>query len=101
MGKRLGEKKQKYTFDQRKQVVEKYLQGELVDNLVEEFQLSNRGMVYDWVKKVKANGYAALNDQRGLRNKGKKKEEPTLEEKYERVCLENQYLKKLLDLKRG
>lgn len=98
----MGKKKQKYSYDQRKQVVEKYLQGELVENLVEEFQLSNRAMVYDWVKKVRANGYAALNDRRGLHNKGKKnKEEPTLQEKYDRVCLENQYLKKLLDLKRG
>jgi transposase len=94
--------RKKYSYDVKKQVVEMYFEGHPIVDIVTKFEISNRRRVHEWVKKVKENGYDALNDTRGHKSKGKsKKEDQTLEEKYERLQLENLYLKKLLDLKRG
>lgn len=91
-----------YSYDLKKQVVEKYLEGHSASELVDEFEIKNRRTIYDWVNKAKIEGFKGLEDQRGLQSKGKsKKDEDTIEQKYERLKLENMYLKKLLDLKRG
>lgn len=92
----------KYPYEVKKQIVEMYFEGHSVPDLVEQFDVKNRRRIYEWVNKVRAGGYEALGDLRGSQSKGKsKKEKYTLEEKYERLKLENEYLKKLLDLKRG
>lgn len=97
-----NKKKQWYSYDLRKQVVEMYLEGHAASDLVERFNLSNSRNIYDWVKKAREGGFKALEDHRGLHNKEKAKiNELSIEEKYERLKLENEYLKKLLDLKRG
>lgn len=91
-----------YPYELKKEVVELYFEGHSVLDLVEKYEIKNRRRVYDWVKKVKEFGYVGLSDQRGINSKGKKKkEESSLEEQLEKVKLENEYLKKLLDLKRG
>lgn len=98
----MDKKKQTYSFDLKKQVVEMYLEGTSVIDLTDKFNLGNRRRVYEWVDKVRTGGYEALKDLRGINSKGKsKKEKESLEEENERLKLENEYLKKLLDLKRG
>jgi len=95
-------KKKRYAFELKKQVVKEYFEGYSVPDLVEKYGIGNRRRVYEWATKVREGGYAALEDKRGLKSKGKKKkDELSLEEKYERLKLENLYLKKLLALKRG
>lgn len=94
--------KQTYPYDLKKQVVEMYFEGHAVPDLVTEFNISNRRTLYDWINKAKEGGFRALGDNRGKKSKGKSKiDEQSLVEKYERLKLENEYLKKLLDLKRG
>lgn len=79
-----------------------YFEGYMVTELVKKFDIKNRRRVYEWVAKVRELGYDGLYDARGARSTGKKKKEhQTIEEKYKRLELENLYLKKLLDLKRG
>lgn len=73
-------------------------EGHAVPDLLEEYGLKKR-TVYDWISLVKEAGYDALYDRRGRKNK-KDKEEYYLSE-MERLRLENDYLKKLLELKRG
>lgn len=92
----------KYPVELKKQVVEMYLEGHSPTDLVKKFEIKNVRRVYEWAAKARKHGYGALDDKRGLNSTGrKKKEAQTLEEKYERLKLENEYLKKLLDLKRG
>jgi transposase-like protein len=86
----------KYSYDLKKQVVEKYFEGYSVPDLVQEFDIKNRRRVYEWIHKVKQGGYEALYD--GRRLKTKKNHQIT---EIERLKLENEYLKKLLELQRG
>ncbi|WP_453990198.1 helix-turn-helix domain-containing protein [Bacillus nitroreducens] len=90
-----------YSYDLKKQVVEMFLEGHSAAELAKKFEIKNQRRVYDWVEKVRAEGYSALNDARGTNSQGKSKKAKTLEEKYELLKLENEYLKKLLRLKRG
>ena len=95
-------KKQYYPFEMKKKVVELYFEGHSATDLAKRFDLTSRKRVTDWVSKVrKAGTMDALNDTRGLSNKGitRKKKESMLEEN-ERLKLEILYLKKLIDLKR-
>lgn len=91
-----------YPVELKKQVVEMYFEGYSISDLVKKFDIASNRTVNNWVAKVRKYGFEALNDTRGLHSTGKKKkEEKTIEEKYELLKLENEYLKKLLDLKRG
>lgn len=79
-----------------------YLEGYSGSEVAKKLDIRNARRVTEWVSKARDGGFQALADKRGLKSKGKsKKEELTLEEKYEQLKLENEYLKKLLDLKRG
>lgn len=79
-----------------------YLEGYSGSEVAKKLEVRNARRVTEWVSKARESGYGALEDKRGLKSKGKsKKEELAIEEKYERLKLENEYLKKLLDLKRG
>jgi transposase-like protein len=98
----MGTKHSKYPVDLKKQVVELYFEGHSPAKLAEKYNIKNRRVVNEWVLKVINDGYEGLNDKRGLKSKGKKKvERQTLEKEMELLKLENEYLKKLLDLKRG
>lgn len=91
-----------YPVELKKQVVEMYFEGYSTSYLVKKFNITSRRTVNNWITKARKHGFKGLNDARGLHSTGKKKkEEQTLEQKYERLKLENEYLKKLLDLKRG
>ncbi|WP_085993459.1 helix-turn-helix domain-containing protein [Oceanobacillus senegalensis] len=95
-------KKRQYSVELKKQAVEMYLEGYSGREVAKKLDIKNERRVTEWVSKAKEGGFQALDDKRGLMSKGKsKKEEWSLEEKYERLKLENEYLKKLLDLKRG
>lgn len=80
-----------------------YLEGYTGSEVAKKLDIANRRRVLEWVQQVKTDGgFKALDDKRGLKSNGKKaKNESTLEEKYVKLKLENKYLKKLLDLKRG
>lgn len=93
---------QRYSYDLKKQMVELYLEGDSASSLADKYGIGDYRRINHWVRMVREGGYKALEDRRGLYSKGKrKKNEMTIEEKYERLKLENEYLKKLLDLKRG
>ncbi|MEH7387256.1 helix-turn-helix domain-containing protein [Bacillus sp. JJ1521] len=95
-------KKRTYPYDLKKQLVELYLEGHSSTELAKKYDIHSYKRITDWVRKVREGGFKALEETRGRHSKGKsKKEEVTLEEKYEKLKLENEYLKKLLDLKRG
>ncbi|WP_449623208.1 transposase [Robertmurraya sp. Marseille-Q9965] len=94
--------KRKYPYDLKKQIVELYMEGHSSVELAKKYDISNYKRINEWVRKVREGGFKALEDTRGRKSKGKSsKTEATLEEKYEKLKLENEYLKKLLDLKRG
>lgn len=98
----MSNKKRKYPYELKKQIVEEYLEGNPASELEEKFEVGNRRRITEWAKIVREQGYQGLEDQRGKKSKGKsKKEEKSLEEKYELACLEIEYLKKLLHLQRG
>lgn len=97
----MAEKTRVYSEETKREVVERFLEGHRAVDLQEQFGIKNRRRIYDWVHKVKdANSLEALKDTRGVSNKGRKKE-ISLAEENEQLKLENLYLKKLLDLKRG
>lgn len=96
-------KNKKYPYELKKQVVELYYEGESAINLTERFDLSNRRRVYEWTTIVREHGYSAL--EYGIpkeRDTGEgEADETILRKEVSRLKLENEYLKKLLDLKRG
>lgn len=91
----------RYPYELKKEVVELYFEGESATELTEKFNISNRRRIYDWVAIVREHGYTAL--ERGVPKTTDEIEsqETTLKEENTRLKLENEYLKKLLDLKRG
>ena len=91
-----------YSYDIKAQAVEMFLEGHPMKDILAKYEIKNSRRVYEWVEKVKENGYKALNDQRGKKSKGKTKtESETYKEAYERKCIENDLLKKLINLERG
>lgn len=78
-----------------------YFEGYSMKELVEKFNIKNRSTLYEWVCKAREYGFKSLEDHRGLYKTKKENDEQSIEEKYEKLKLENEYLKKLLDLKRG
>lgn len=98
----MKEKKHKtYSFDLKKKIVELYLEGHSAAELAQEYGISNRRSVNDWVMKVQTTGtYDSLKDRRGLANAGQPRErKQSLEEENERLRMEIYYLKKLITVK--
>lgn len=100
----------KYTVEERVQIVKGHLEdGKSVSELAKEHDLGYH-LVYDWVKKYKANGVSGLEDRRGQR---KAAQEPRTREEALRVeiaqlerenyllKMENDLLKKVKELERG
>ncbi|WP_153062651.1 hypothetical protein [Metasolibacillus meyeri] len=78
-----------------------YLAGTSTAEIMETFPIANRRRVTEWVKAVReANTLEVLLPNQGRPHKNKEKQE-SIEAENERLKLENLYLKKLLDLKRG
>jgi len=94
-------KNKKYPYELKKEVVELYFEGESAVDLTEKFNISNRRRVQEWMTIVRKHGYVAL--ERGVpkTTDESESEESSIKEENTRLKLENAYLKKLLDLKRG
>ena len=96
--------KQQYSFDIKKEVVQRYLAGETRMDLAREFGLSSDQLVKDWSRTWRKGGDDALKPKPKGRPKGsaapkRLTEEDKLRRQIARLEAENAYLKKLLDLR--
>ena len=92
--------KQQYSFDIKKEVVQRHLAGETAMDLAREFNLSSAQLVQDWVIKWRKGGDEALKPKPKGRPKGSAAPKPLSEEEklrrqVARLEAENAYLKKL------
>lgn len=96
--------KQQYSFEIKKEVVQRHLAGETKMDLAREFGLSSDQLVKDWSRKWRKDGDEALKPKPKGRPKGSSApkrltEEEKLRRENERLRAENAYLKKLRDLR--
>ena len=96
--------KQQYSFEIKKEVVQRYLAGETRMDLAGEFGLSSDQLVKDWSRKWRDGGDDALKPKPKGRPKGstapkRLTEEDKLRRQIARLEAENAYLKKLRDLR--
>ena len=96
--------KQQYSFDIKKEVVQRHLAGETMMDLAREFGLSSDQLVKDWSWKWRKGGDEALKPKPKGRPKGsaapkRLTEEDKLRRQIARLEAENAYLKKLRDLR--
>ena len=96
--------KQQYSFEIKKEVVQRHLAGETKMDLAREFGLSSDQLVKDWSWKWRKGGDEALKPKPKGRPKGSVTPKPLSEEdklrrENERLRAENAYLKKLRDLR--
>jgi len=91
-----------YSFETKKKAVELYFEGRSAITIAKEFHLSSDRIVQEWSKKVRdANSFEVLKNRRGRKKQSEEKRKETLEEENERLRIENLYLKKLLELRKG
>ena len=93
-----------YSFELKKEVVERFLAGATRQELAREYQLSSDGIVTTWVSAWRKNGDEALRPKPKGRPRGSSKpkvltEEEKLRREVERLQAENAYLKKLRDFR--
>ena len=91
--------KQQYSFEIKKEVVERHLAGETKMDLAREFGLSSDILVRDWARKWRKGGDEALKPKPKGRPKGsaapkRLSEEEKLRRQIARLEAENTYLKK-------
>lgn len=96
--------KQQYSFEIKKEVVQRHLAGETAMDLAREFGLSSEKMVSGWSWKWRKGGDEALKPKPKGRPKGSVTPKPLSEEaklrrQIARLEAENAYLKKLRDLR--
>ena len=96
--------KQQYSFETKKEVVQRHLAGETKMDLAREFGLSSDRLVEVWSQKWRKDGDEALRPKPKGRPKGSTASRPLTEEEklrrqVERLEAENAYLKKLRDLR--
>lgn len=96
--------KQQYSFDIKKEVVQRHLAGETAMDLASEFGLSSDQLVKGWSRKWRKGGDEALKPKPKGRPKGSVAPKPLTEEEklrrqIARLEAENAYLKKLRDLR--
>ncbi len=96
--------KQQYSFEIKKEVVQRYLAGETRMDLAREFGLSSDQLVKDWTRTWRTGGDDALTPKPKGRPKGsaapkRLTEEDKLRRQIARLEAENAYLKKLRDLR--
>lgn len=95
-----------YSFDLKKEIVDRFLAGESKPALAKEFQLSSPHLLENWVRKYRAEGEAGLRPKpQGRPNKAPEtprqasSELQRMQRENERLRAENAYLKKLRDLR--
>ena len=96
--------KQQYSFDIKKEVVQRHLAGETRMDLAREFGLSSGQLVSYWSRQWRNGGDEALKPKPKGRPKGSAAPKPLSEEEelrrqIARLEAENAYLKKLRDLR--
>ena len=96
--------KQQYSFEIKKEVVQRHLAGETAMDLAREFGLSSEQLVSQWSWKWRKGGDDALKPKPKGRPKGSAApklltEEDKLRRQIARLEAENAYLKKLQDLR--
>ena len=96
--------KQQYSFEIKKEVVQRHLAGETAMDLAREFGLSSEQLVSQWSWKWRKGGDEALKPKPKGRPKGSGTPKPLSEEaklrrQIARLEAENAYLKKLRDLR--
>lgn len=96
--------KQQYSFEVKKEVVQRYLAGETKMDLAREFGLSSDQLVTSWSWERRKGGDEALKPKPKGRPKGSAVPKPLTEEeklrrRIARLEAENAYLKKLRDLR--
>lgn len=96
--------KQTYSFEIKKEVVDRALAGETRMDLAREFNLSSDQLVKEWLRAFRADGYDGLKPKPKGRPPGATRSQPLTEEaklrrEVEKLRAENAYLKKLRDFK--
>lgn len=96
--------KQHYSFEIKKEVVNRFIAGESKMDLASEFALSSDQLVANWVRAWRIGGDEALRSKPKGRPKGSSPskiitEEDRLRCENEKLRAENAYLKKLRDLR--
>ena len=95
-------KNKRYTYEFKKRMVELYYEGESAQELAEKYDIPNRRRVQEWVQIVRENGYESLQYGKPKSNNHKDSAvKQSLQKENARLKLENEYLKKLVKLKRG
>lgn len=90
----------RYPYELKRQAVELYFEGESAPTVQEKFKINNVRRVFEWVEIVRKFGYSAL--EYGVPKTAREDlEKNELREENTRLKLENELLKKLVDLKRG
>ncbi|WRS29585.1 helix-turn-helix domain-containing protein [Actinomycetaceae bacterium MB13-C1-2] len=95
-----------YSYDRKKEIVDRFLAGESKRALAEEFQLSSPNLVKNWVHKYRVEGEDGLRPKPKGRPKGDPdvpqrpvSELERVQRENVRLRAENAYLKKLRDLR--
>ena len=95
--------KKQFSFETKKEVVDRFIGGQSTMDLAREFGLSSDQLVTHWVRAWRAGGDQALQPKPKGRAKGSASSTPLTEEdrlrrEVEKLQAENAYLKKLRDL---
>lgn len=96
--------KAKYSFETKKEIVDRFLAGETGRELAAEFNVSSNLLVADWVRSWRKDGDEALMPKVKGRPKGSKakpplSEEEKLRQENKRLLAKVAYLEKLRDLR--
>ena len=96
--------KQHFSFEVKKEVVDRFIAGQSKMELAREFGLSSDQLVANWVRAWRAGGDEALRPKPKGRPKGSARSAPLtaedrLRREVEKLRAENAYLKKLRDLR--
>lgn len=96
--------KQHFSFEVKKEVVDRFIAGQSKMELAREFGLSSDQLVANWVRAWRAGGDEALQPKPKGRPKGSARSAPLtaedrLRREVEKLRAENAYLKKLRDLR--
>lgn len=96
--------KQQFSFEVKKEVVDRFNAGESKMDLAREFELSSDQLVTSWVRAWRTGGDQALRPKPKGRPKGSSPskvmtEDDRLRREVEKLRAENAYLKKLRDLR--
>lgn len=95
---------QQYSFEIKKEVVDRFIADESKMDLAREFALSSDQLVASWVRAWRAGGDEALRPKPKGRPRGSTKPKPVMKEdklrrRVEQLEAENAYLKKVRDLR--